>query len=387
MQRDYVLEKTSINKLNGPKTKKQLLSVKKEAEANESLGITAKIKGRLKPVLYGEPGQTNYRYTINLLLTTNKEGEKGEEVLDLAEKTIRKAAELQKWRVVGEAAAVEVVAAEAQKNRPPWILPQMTDQVLAEDFPEIIDREAHLRTIHRSTEMFMRSEGAIRSHTILYGEPGACKTNMILALKRWYEKDSEVERVHLCDVTTISKAGLENWILDRAESGTLPEILALEEIEKYDMNVLLPLGSVMDGRGVLTKVNAKVNRKGTTKMLIWMTCNNDDYVRKWNKGFLWSRCTNEIPCIRPTRGQMETIILPKKIASIHGNPAWAKPACDFAYDVMKTDDPRKIVGLLDGQDGLLDGSYQKDRKKILDDATIAASKKKAKTTIDRDEWA
>ncbi len=40
---------------------------------------------------------------------------------------------------------------------------------------------------------------------------------------------------------------------------------------------------------------------------------------------------------------------------------------------MKTNDPRTIAAMLDGEDGLLDGSYFKDIEAIDDAARIAAS--------------
>jgi hypothetical protein len=96
MQREYVLEKLSVNKLNAAKTKKQLTTIRKEAEANAALGVSAKIRGRLKPELVtGTDSTQNYRYSVKLLLS--KEGHRAEEALDLIEKTVRKAALLQKW--------------------------------------------------------------------------------------------------------------------------------------------------------------------------------------------------------------------------------------------------------------------------------------------------
>ena len=382
MQREYILEKTSVNKLNPGKMKKQLAQIRKDIEANKTVGGIAKNKGRLKPEVFtGEGGKDNYRYSVKLLVNVSKEGQRAEEELDLLEKVARKSADLQKWHVVGEAAAVAIVTAST-KTRPAWQLEPLTDEALSAHFSEIINREPHLRTMHKATQMFLRSAGKLRSHTILYGKPGACKTNMCLAMKAWYERDSEVERVHCLDATSVSTAGLENWVLDRAESGTLPEILYIEEIEKYDMNVLLPLGSMMDGRGVITKLNARVNRRGKTNILVWMTCNNEEFVRKWNRGYIWSRCTHKIPCYRPTREEMEKIILPQKILQIGGNPDWAKPACDFAFDVLKTDDPREIIGLLDGEDDLLTGKYQEDQKKILGAERLKA----LENVVDRDEF-
>ena len=42
------------------------------------------------------------------------------------------------------------------------------------------------------------------------------------------------------------------------------------------------------------------------------------------------------------------------------NQQWAQAALDLGYGALKTDDPRKIVGLLAGGDDLLNGNYLKD---------------------------
>jgi hypothetical protein len=381
MQRELVLEKTSVNKLNGPKTKKQLQEIRKAAEANQTLAVTAKLRGRLKPSVAGDSFATNYKYSVVLILS--KEGQRAEEALDLAEKVVRKVATLQKWQVLGEAKVVAALEAQA-KSRPPFIVWPMTDDVIATQFADIVGCDANLRLIHDATEAFIQSNGVLRNHTILYGEPGAAKTSMFMKLKEWYESDNcGVERVKALDATSISKAGLENWILDQADAGELPEILYLEEVEKFDMNVLLPLGSLMDGRGVLTKLNARVNRTARASILVWMTCNDEDFVKKWHRGYLWSRCTQKIECCRPTREEMESYIIPSKIKQMGGDPSWTKYVCDFAYDQLKTDDPREIIGLLAGRHRLVDGTYQRDKLQVLNRAELK-KKKNVKKDLDID---
>jgi hypothetical protein len=60
-----------------------------------------------------------------------------------------------------------------------------------------------------------------------------------------------------------------------------------------------------------------------------------------------------------------------------------KPACDFAYDVLKTTDPREVLGLLDGRDRLLDGSYQDDSLAIIN---IAKRSKATRPKADVDQF-
>jgi hypothetical protein len=80
---------------------------------------------------------------------------------------------------------------------------------------------------------------------------------------------------------------------------------------------------------------------------------------------------------------MEDLILPRKVEDIGGNLQWIKPACDFAYSVLKTDDPREVMSFLDGQDALLDGTYQADRLKIIE---LVNLKKKRTPEAKRDEF-
>lgn len=362
MQRTYVLEKLSLNKLNGAKTKKQLQAIRKEAESNATLGITAKLRGRLKPELYTDDSQRkNYRYTVRLELAASSD--RAEQAFDLVEKTIRKAAQLEKWNVVGEATAV-ATQAMAVSARPQFIVPQLDETAINTKFNGLFSRDAYLRTIHASVEMFIKSNGERRSHTCLYGCPGSAKTITYQMLKDFYEENSKVERVHIVDGTSLTRAGLENYILDKAESRELTEILVIEEIEKKDPRDVFCLGSIMDGRGVITKLNARVNRSERVKLLVWCTCNSEEILKTFHKGYLWSRFTHKLECVRPSREEMYSILI-NEISKIGGNPLWAKYALDFGYDVLKTDDAREILGVLDGRERLLTGEYQKDRMEIL----------------------
>ncbi len=362
MKRDLILEKLSTNRLNPTKAKQQLRSIRNV----NTEGVEGKISGRLKPLITTE-GTTNYRYSVKLTLNTSLlSADRANLVLDIAEKAARREAERQKWRITGEAPD-ETIKATAINTRPTWELPQFTQEVYGNYFDGIIDREAHVRVIHESTEVYVESEGKIRNNTILFGEAGACKSSMFEAFTNWYNTNQPVERVHRIDAPTITKAGIENWILDRADNGELPEILYFEEIEKFSMDFLLSLGPCMDGQGVMSKLNARIGQKSKkVSTIFWMTCNDEKVVQNWHRGFIWSRCNNKLECHRPSRQQMENEILPKKVSQMkNGRTDWIKPACDFAYDVLQTTDPREIVSLLCGRNRLLTGEYQKDRLHIL----------------------
>ena len=46
------------------------------------------------------------------------------------------------------------------------------------------------------------------------------------------------------------------------------------------------------------------------------------------------------------------------------NYKWIDPIITYAFDVVKENDPRFIKSLLEGGDGLLDGSYFKDLEEV-----------------------
>jgi hypothetical protein len=115
------------------------------------------------------------------------------------------------------------------------------------------------------------------------------------------------------------------------------------------------------GSGYLMKVNARVGRRmQQTKVVVWGTCNDAASLQKFHDGALWSRFTHKMQCPRPSRELMREILLKEVAERPDGNPAWADKALEFGWEVLKTNDPREIIGLLDGRDRLLTGEYQKD---------------------------
>jgi SpoVK/Ycf46/Vps4 family AAA+-type ATPase len=204
---------------------------------------------------------------------------------------------------------------------------------------------------------------------ILYGPPTGAKTSMLKAFKTWYEAPDggRVERFSLLDTTTLSKAGLERWILKKARRKELPEILGLEEIEKFNPDNLLSLLAIMDDRGTLSRLNATEGyQEESAPVLVVATCNDAEAFQQFAKGALWSRFKKRLYCARPNRDLMRKILLREVVQIPGGNSRWADEAMRFAYEVYPKEtgkvmaDPREIIGLLDGRDRLLDGSCQKD---------------------------
>jgi hypothetical protein len=268
----------------------------------------------------------------------------------------------------------KVDADASDSPRPTFVPPESLSEATERGvFEGIYDREFHIHAIHLSVLDYFDSLRAhaidprnevARNHTLLYGKPASCKTTVLKAFKAWYERDSDVERVLFIDAHTMTKAGLENFLLEKARSRELPEIIVLEEIEKHEPTNLLALISLM-GSGFISKMNAHIGfRREIANVLIWATCNNEEVIRNFRGGVLWSRFGNKFPCTRPSRELMTKILL-KAVLGRGGNPAWVHAAIDFAYDEMRgvigrpMDDPREIKALLAAKDFLLDGSYQR----------------------------
>lgn len=380
MRWDLVLERKSLHKLSVDTTRKILKRIAHSAERNRGIGFESKVGQLTEPVLITDTdGQEKYRYLVKLRLIDNRSRstESSEAKFKHIVKVVERCASTRNWCVIqsgsNKVAAQPVGEKEesvAKLIRPEFQVPKLDEEAQAGYFGGIYERDSHIRLIHDSTNMFAATRHSLkikRSHTLLYGKPAACKTTIFEAFKAWYESDIDqnatqpIERVAMIDATTLTKAGLERWILNRSEEGTLPEILCLEEVEKHQPDNLLSLLSVMDGRGQLQRTNCRDGHvKAAARILIWATCNNEETLKNFHRGALWSRFTHKYECLRPTRPLMHRILL-REIADMKGDPAWADKALDFGFDVMKTDDPRTIIGLLDGRERLMTGEYQKDQ--------------------------
>src|SRR5262249_23941943 len=107
------------------------------------------------------------------------------------------------------------------------------------------------------------------------------------------------------------------------------------EIEKQPLDNLLTLVSLM-GSGYIAKLNCRVgHRKELAHCLVWATCNDEEVVRRFRKGVLWSRFAHKPHCTRPSRELMRKILLdqPEKLG---GNPAWVDAALAFACELVPT---------------------------------------------------
>jgi hypothetical protein len=379
---NIVLERRTKNRLNESKTKKKLREIAGSASRNTSLGFEGRV-GRLRePEKIQVDGEELYRYLVRLRLekTNGRDSAIAEKHFEHVMDTLAKKAVSEGWQVLGEKIEKKKVEKtdEEVPFRPLFQIPELTQEVIIKYFSGIYDREFHIRLMHDSVKNYFDtlamnlkdpSVEISRSHTLLKGDPGGCKTRLLERFKTWYEDGSPTERILFVDGPTMSKAGLENHLLNMAARNALPEIVVIEELEKQNQDNLLTLLSVM-GSGYISKLNARVgHRKEIANILVWGTCNDEHVVRNFRNGALWSRFCHRLHCPRPSRVLMEQILL-DQVTKMGGNPEWAKAAIRFAYDQLGAagrpmTDPREIKALLDGRDRLLDGSYQMDKLKII----------------------
>lgn len=369
MQWQLTLERKSENRLNYDISRKTLRRIAKVAERNAAFGFKAKVSKLVEPELVVDEEDTTrqkYRYVVKLRLEESKakSADVAAKRFEKVFENLKKVATNLRWTVLGQvpqhAVNGQVASIPATiEERPAFLLPDLTPQFIDKHFQGIYEREPHIRIIHSAAKTFQVSGGKKASHVLLFGSPASAKSQLFERFKRAYEENSPVERVVQIDATALTKAGLERWLLQRAEDKDLPEILLLEEIEKQSPDHLLCLLSVM-ASGFFIRTNATAGRiHAKTQITIWATCNDEDFLRNFRNGALHSRFTHRLECRRPSKKLMHKILL-RELSEIPGsNPIWADKALELA-DQLKTDDPRTIIGLLDGREELITGQFQRD---------------------------
>lgn len=245
--------------------------------------------------------------------------------------------------------------------------PELNEVSYNQFFSEVYDREPHIRVIHDAFSDFLTNNTS-RNHILLYGEPSSCKTTLMERFKDFYEFNyNTCEVIFFLDKTTMSKAGLENTIIDKIDSGTLPKILAIEEIEKGALENINCLISIM-GSGRMTKNNAKIgNYNKECPVVIIASCNDIDQLASFQRGALLSRFSHKIYNAIPDMDLMERILM-DRVIKIGGNPLWVDKCIDLAYNVWKREfgefydkgNPRGVKSLLSGRTRLMDNSFQND---------------------------
>jgi hypothetical protein len=392
---DVTVERTTKKKLSPGKLKAQLQFIGESAKRSASANWTVSIPKRLvREIERGEGDNRTIQYTAVIQLQKERYIDEAA-VRRRFEKTkvvMARAANRKGWRLLGDEALVPAANGEYQvvngAGEPigdpaprlveqvavlppppsPYItgeadLPPLDDEVLRKHFHRIYDRESHIRIVYDNLKTAVRTGFKTRHHILLKGPPACAKTELFLAFIEWLGEDL----VEALDASTMTKAGLERMLMDKATSGTLKPILLIEEIEKCHPDNLSCLIQVMDARGKIQRVNANTIRDGETvaecKPMVWGTCNDEDELQKVHKGAIWSRFSNKLDCERPDRALMRKILL-REVEEIGGKEEWVEPVLKFCFDELASigrfkadhDDPRFARALLVGGERLLDTS-------------------------------
>lgn len=244
-------------------------------------------------------------------------------------------------------------------------------------FARIYAREAQITRILGALDLAKRTEFIKRTHSVLDGDPGCGKTEIMRATAQMLGQENH--HWMWFDATSMTKAGVIEQLIN---SEYVPPVLFIEEIEKCDENSLRWLLGVMDVRGQVRRTNYRVgNQAKDVRMVVIATANDVNLLKGLMSGALYSRFANKIYCPRPDREIMRRI-LEREIVEIKGKPEWIEPTLQFAFDKWGMTDPRDIITICScGGDLLLSGKYQQDYEATMhpeEKESLLRSKDKAK---------
>lgn len=189
-------------------------------------------------------------------------------------------------------------------------------------FDHLYGLDAQIRVILSSIQAAIDSSMENRFHSLLHGEAGCGKTEILQSLGRLLVKEG-VPFI-LLDATSTTEAGMRKNLLD--EDAILPDIILIEEIEKAPENSLRWLLGIMDDRATIQQTNYRKTASRRVPALILATANDYALLGKMMYGALLSRFS-----------------------------------LVFAYDTYGMTDPRQLRRIcLSGKDELVRGDYQKD---------------------------
>lgn len=229
------------------------------------------------------------------------------------------------------------------------------------NFKGIYGRAPFIRIMLSSIWSFLLSEGEKTSHQLLYGLPACAKTKVLSGVCDLFGPGSYLK----LDSTNFTRAGFEKLIFKELKE--VPKFIVMEEIEKADEGTLAMWLGGMDDRHEFRKVNfhnvlvrqvyfmgmATANDKAKFDRMMGGSPNGD-------AGALSSRFSIQLNCPRPSEEEMRQILI-RELPKINGSPEWIDPCMELASsEFMGTNDPREIIGYLDGRERLLTGKHQSD---------------------------
>lgn len=243
---------------------------------------------------------------------------------------------------------------EAPVEPPPPELPPLPpiNTEHKEYFAHIYERETQITILYSAVMAAVNSNFYSRSHTVILGDPGCGKTEIL----RSFQAMLGDAHVVLLDGPSTTKAGIEQLII---QAQRIPSFLFVEELEKMPVSVSQVLLGLLDGRGEIRQTNAKAGHvQRDAKVLCVATVNDRPRFIEMNQGALSSRFSHEIYCPRPDRDLLCRIVL-REVQAINGNPFWVRAAVNHCTHIENNYDPRRSIAVcLSGKDDLLDGAYQ-----------------------------
>lgn len=419
----FTFARVTRKAINREKLKEQLKFISDAATRNRAANWDTEIPSRLVNIVEtgeGENRRLKYTAVVYVVKQRYKDEDAVRARLPNLTKVLARAARRQKWTLISDepvkatADGFEVVNGAGEptgdpaprlltatasgsvempgENKPliahvpdDFVLPELTDDVLREYFGRIYDREAHIRIIYDNLKTAVKTNFKTRHHILLKGPPACAKTELFLAFIDWLGDDL----IEAVDASTMTKAGLERLLLEKAQAGELKPILVFEEIEKCHPENISCLIQVMDARGKIQRVNANTVRDGNgsadCKIIVWGTCNDENELMKFHSGAIHSRFGIQPECERPDRILMKRILL-REVGEIQGKEEWVEPVLEFCYDELskvakfkdKYNDPRFARSLLAGGDRLLDlgpKGFFNDFRKVTKIGNVAVTER------------
>lgn len=249
-----------------------------------------------------------------------------------------------------------------------------SDEEIAADpcFAGIYGLGAQIRMCMDAIYRAVSTEGKVCHHILLWGEPGAAKTTIGLAICEWLQKcipaDLGVKSSAWVNIDSSTGPGLRNSFLKRWQNTGIPPFIGFEEGEKVGEDVWKCMLGGLDSRQRIMVLHARQSMSAATKFLAITVVNNKSVFDRFLGGYvengvthpgpLSSRFSTKIEVARPDRQTMRKILM-REIDLYGWEESWADAALEIARQ-LDTNDPREILRFLDGEDRLLDGSYLED---------------------------